>query len=281
MKIILPLLVLTAASLAFFYINQPVVELKGDQELDVQFFKFISEHAKSYKSAQEVKIRFEQFDYIDWNELGYVTPVKDQGSCGSCWAFSAVAPLESAYAIQNEIKGGDIPRFSEQQIVDCSKEFGSLACDGGFMDGAMEHWKTYAPILENEYKYTGVEGECREKELAKTTKSPIKKISGHRTLNYDSNGEEIMSAIHDAPISVAVDASGFAFQFYSKGVVSTCRNTGLNHGVTVVGYDTLSGKEFFLIKITWEERWGDHGYIRLATSGNNCGVNEEPLVVDL
>jgi C1A family cysteine protease len=221
------------------------------------------------------------FDYIDWNELGYVTPVKDQGSCGSCWAFSAVAPLESAYAIQNDIKGGNIPRFSEQQIVDCSHEFGSIACDGGYMDGAMEHWKTYAPILENEYKYTGVEGECREKELAKTTKSPIKKISGHRTLNYDSNGEEIMSAIHDAPISVAVDASGFAFQFYSKGVVSTCRNTGLNHGVTVVGYDTLNGKEFFLIKNSWGERWGDHGYIRLATSGNNCGVNEEPLVVDL
>ena len=90
------------------------------------------------------------FDYIDWNELGYVTPVKDQGSCGSCWAFSAVAPLESAYAIQNDIKGGNIPRFSEQQIVDCSHEFGSIACDGGYMDGAMEHWKTYAPILETE-----------------------------------------------------------------------------------------------------------------------------------
>ena len=313
--------------------------MKSENELDIQFFKFIAEHGKQYKTAQEVKLRFDQFkknlgeikkliksgdlthdvavnymadwtaeeyksllnyrsrphsvrttlksnlnqmfDHVDWNQRGYVSAVKDQGSCGSCWAFSAVAPLESAYAIKKDLKNNDIPLFSEQQIVDCSHEFGSLACDGGFMEGAMEHWLKHTPVLQSEYPYTGVEGTCKEDSIIKTTKSPVKNIDEYYMLEEDKNGEEIMHAIQDGPISVAVDASGLSFQFYSKGVVTNCKNTGLNHGVTAVGYGSESGKEFFLIKNSWGSRWGDKGFIKLGVSGNNCGVNEEPLVLVL
>lgn len=269
MKIILPLLVLTAVSVAYFYMNQPVVDLKSETELDVQFFKFVAEHGKQYKTAQEVKLRFDQFkknlgeikkliksgelthdvainymadwtdeeyksllnyrsrhhpvrktlksnlnqifDYVDWNQKGHVTDVKDQGSCGSCWAFSAVGPLESAYAIKNDLKNKEIPLFSEQQIVDCSHEFGSEACDGGWMEGAMEHWKKHTPVLSSEYPYTGVEGTCKEKETIEKSKSPVKKIEDYYTLERDNNGEEIMFALQEGPISVAIDASSLAF----------------------------------------------------------------------
>jgi cathepsin L len=222
------------------------------------------------------------YDYIDWNELGHVTDVKDQGSCGSCWAFSAIAPIESAYAIANNLKGLDIPVLSEQQIVDCSDEFGSMACDGGFMDGAMEHLKTHKSVLEDEYAYTAKEGTCKEKEKEEKSKSPVKKIKGYILYERDTTGDHIIETLNESgPVSVAIDAGGFAFQFYRKGVISTCRNTGLNHGVTVVGYDTLGGKEFFLIKNSWGSTWGDKGYARVIVSGDNCGVNEEVLLPEL
>lgn len=346
MKLILPLIALSAALVAMYYINQPTVDIKGDLDLDAQFFNFIAEHGKQYKTAAEVKIRFEQFkknlgeikriiesqelgfdiavnymadwtdeeyqsrltyrsrgvsksktislknpqlgqivyDHIDWTQKKKVSRVKDQGSCGSCWAFSAVGALESTYAIEAaEEEDGDkkIPNFSEQQIVDCSHEFGSEACEGGWMEGAMEHWKSHPALLEKEYPYTGVEGTCKEDSIAKTSQTPVKKISEYYFLEKDSTGENSMAAIQDQPLSVAIDASSISFQFYSKGVVDKCKNNGLNHGVTLVGYGAESGKEYFLIKNSWGSRWGDKGYIKLAVSGQNCGVNEEPLVLVL
>lgn len=148
---------------------------------------------------------------VDWREKGIINKIKDQGSCGSCWAFSAVGPLESAYAIKNDLKNKEIPLFSEQQIVDCSHEFGSEACDGGWMEGAMEHWKKHTPVLSSEYPYTGVEGTCKEKEIIEKSKSPVKKIEDYYTLERDNNGEEIMFALQEGPISVAIDASSLGF----------------------------------------------------------------------
>ena len=149
------------------------------------------------------------------------------------------------------------------------------------MTGAMEHWKTKAALLESEYKYTGVDGTCKEDNLIPKSKTPVKKISDYIMLREDVMGEEIMAAIQEAPVSVAIDASSSAFQFYSKGVVSNCRNYELNHGVAVVGYGSESGKEYFLIKNSWGKDWGDKGFIKLSVFGNNCGVNSEPLALYL
>jgi len=152
-----------------------------------------------------------------------------------------------------------------------------MACDGGWMQGAMEHWKSHPAFLESEYPYKGVEGTCKENGA---TASPIKKIQGWEFLEYDSNGENIMSNVQDGTISIAIDASSIGFQFYTKGVLSSCKNNGLNHGVTVVGYGAEAGKEFFLVKNSWGSRWGAGGYVKLGVN-NQCGANEEPLIIYL
>jgi len=99
-------------------------------------------------------------------------------------------------------------------------------------------------------------------------------------LEMDKTGENIMSNVQDGAISIAVDASGISFQFYSSGVVSNCKNGGLNHGVAVVGYKSDRGKEYFLVKNSWGARWGNKGYIWLGVN-NQCGANEEPLILYL
>lgn len=340
MKLILPLITVAVALSAFYFLQTPEVALSNETDLDIQFFKFIMEYAKSYKTQQEVESRFVNFkknlgeisniikqgvdydvainkfadwsreeylalltykpnpnrvikeskpkkvrqivaDYINWVDKGKVAPVKDQGSCGSCWAFSAVVPLETAWAIKAGLDQNvtPIPTFSEQQIVDCSHEYGSMACDGGYMEGAMEHWRFNQPILESEYPYTGVEGTCKSSSIKST--SPIQAIADWNNVAKDSTGENIADAIQDGAVSVAIDASSFSFQFYKSGVLKSCSNTGLNHGVAAVGYGILGGEEYFLIKNSWGNRWGDKGFVKLKVSGNNCGLLEEPLTLSI
>jgi len=220
---------------------------------------------------------FQRPDAVDWRKQGYVTPVKDQGQCGSCWAFSAVASLEG----QHFKAASSLASLSEQNLVDCSRNFGNMGCDGGLMDQAFQYINKNKGIdTEGSYPYMAVDQDC---------KFDAKSIGATCTGFTDINGgdeEALQDAIASVgPISVAIDASQDSFQFYKDGVYSDedCSSEWLDHGVTAVGYDSMgAGQDYYIVKNSWGTDWGKQGYILMARNQNNmCGIatmSSYPLV---
>jgi C1A family cysteine protease len=190
-----------------------------------------------------------------WQGKGVITPVKNQGSCGSCWAFSTTGTVEGYWAINK----GSLPSLSEQQLVDCvGIAYGCLGCNGGQMSGALKWIKSNGVTTEDAYPYTGRDGRCSTKTGAYKVSS-VKSTSGCNSLTAD---------IQTQPTSVAVDATNWSL--YRSGVFSNCAKN-LNHGVLAVGYD-VSGN--WIIKNSWGTSWGQQGYMNLK-SGDTCGVCQE------
>lgn len=187
---------------------------------------------------------------IDWVKEGAVTDVKNQGQCGSCWAFSTTGGLEGLSWITNK----KLENFSESQLVDCSGSYGNQACNGGLMDNAFKYVKDHGIVHEDEYPYVPKKNTC------KIDQGPFK-ISGFTDVR---NCNDLASALVNQPVSVAVDASNWSP--YKSGVFNNCR-TSLNHGVTLVGTDG----DNWVIKNSWGNGWGEKGFIRLA-KGNTCGI---------
>ncbi|KAF4518363.1 hypothetical protein B566_EDAN007090 [Ephemera danica] len=182
---------------------------------------------------------------IDWRTEGAVTPVKDQGHCGSCWSFSSTGALEG----QHFRKTGKLVSLSEQNLVDCSGKYGNEGCNGGLMDQAFQYVKDNGGVdTENSYPYEGQDDTCR----------------------------------YDPDKSGATD-SGFV-DVESVYYEPQCDSQQLDHGVLVVGYGTeeTNGQDYWLIKNSWGEQWGDKGYVRMARNrDNHCGVATQasyPLV---
>jgi len=210
-------------------------------------------------------------DSVDWRTQGYVTPVKDQGQCGSCWAFSTVASLEGQYFKKN----GSLKSFAEQQLVDCSRSFGNQGCNGGLMDQGFDYIKSLANgiDLENSYPYTAQDGSC--KASSGTTASPAATVTGHTDVREGSESGLTSAIATVGPISVAIDASHMSFQFYSSGVYyeAQCSSRQLDHGVTAVGYGTEGSQDYYWVKNSWAASWGDKGYIKMSRNrNNNCGI---------
>lgn len=187
---------------------------------------------------------------VDWSSQGAVTPVKNQGQCGSCWAFSATGALEGL----SKLGFGSLQSFSEQQLVDCSTSYGNQACNGGLMDNAFKFVKDHGIVHEDEYPYKAVKQTC-----AKT--GGDFKISGFTDIK---NCNDLASGLTGRPISVAVDATNWSG--YKSGVFNNCA-TRLNHGVLLVGVTD----QYWKVKNSWAASWGEQGYIRLAR-GNTCGI---------
>jgi C1A family cysteine protease len=211
---------------------------------------------------------------VDWTTQGVVTPVKNQGQCGSCWAFSATGSIECNYAIAH----GQLNSLSEQQLVDCSVAEGNLGCDGGEMDSAFEYViKEGGLCSEAEYPYTAQDGKCQATTCG-TTYDVIKSY----TDVTKRNEQDLENAAVLGCVSVAIEADQFAFQYYSSGILTGTCGTDLDHGVLVVGYGTESGQEYWKVKNSWGTDWGEDGYVLICKDCNKngdqgeCGINDDP-----
>lgn len=201
-------------------------------------------------------------DEVNWVTSGAVTPVKNQGQCGSCWAFSSTGALEGAYFIKN----GTLDSFSEQQLVDCDHN-GSMGCSGGSMEGAFQWYETNKADLEADYPYKATNGTCNTSITGVTNDSSY--------VNVQANSASAMKAsIQAGPTSIAIEADKMAFQFYSGGILNNASGCGtqLDHGVLAVGYGTDNGQAYFLVKNSWGASWGDNGYIKMADNGDGAGM---------
>jgi C1A family cysteine protease len=205
-----------------------------------------------------------QDDAVDWRTKNAVTPVKDQGQCGSCWAFSATGSTESAWAVANP--GKSIISLSEQQLVDCAGSFGNQGCNGGWMDYGFDYIKAKGLCTEDDYPYLHKDQACQE-----TKCKPVVSVTGYVDIP-EGNENALGDAVQKQPVSVAIEADQMSFQFYAGGVMDAACGTQLDHGVLAVGFGTDNGKNYWIVKNSWGANWGEKGYIRLVRGKNQCGI---------
>jgi len=233
-----------------------------------------------YNGGQEFKYSSSQVssapETLDWRLYGAVTPVKDQSVCGSCWSFGTVGTLEGTLFLHT----GELVRLSQQALVDCSWGFGNNGCDGGEDFRAYQWMMKHGGIpTEDSYgPYLGQDGYCN---LNGTTMGL--KIKGFVNVTSGNEGALIVAIASKGPISVAIDASHKSLSFYSSGVYfeKECRSDidGLDHAVLAVGYGTIAGQDYWLVKNSWSTYWGNDGYVLMSRKNNNCGVATNPTYV--
>uniref|UniRef100_A0A182DW06 Ficin isoform A n=1 Tax=Ficus carica TaxID=3494 RepID=A0A182DW06_FICCA len=203
---------------------------------------------------------------VDWRSKGAVNPIRNQGQCGSCWAFSAVAAVESI----NKIVTGQLLSLSEQQLLDCAQSYKNLGCQGGWVNKAFEYIIQNRGITsQSNYPYTGHKGQCR------TGLASIATIDSYQYVP-SNNENALKNAVANQPVSVAVEAAGRAFQLYKSGVFTGSCGVAIDHAVVLIGYGKYNGVDYWLLRNSWGTNWGEQGYMKLqrnvAQSAGKCGV---------
>jgi len=204
----------------------------------------------------------------DWRVQGKVTPVKDQGQCGSCWAFSVTENIESVWMISQG--SSSIAPLSPQQIVDCDSS--DSGCNGGDPPTAYQY-VINAPGLETNaaYPYQGADGSCQFQQS-----SVLATIGGYRYATTAGDEQTLANnLVAWSPLSICVDASNW--QDYNGGVMTAadCGGTSLDHCVQLVGYDTTQNPAYWIVRNSWSASWGISGYIWLSQGENTCGLTQE------
>jgi len=209
---------------------------------------------------------------IDHVALGAVTDVKNQGSCGSCWAFSAVGALESAHYY----KHASLKVFAEQEVVSC--DTGNSGCNGGWMDDAFSFVQDNGGITDSgSYPYTsgttGATGSCKKTGYVNDPNVAPVGRPGYVDVQTGSV-DALMSAVAMTPVSIAIQANQMAFQSYKSGVLTGNCGQRLDHGVLAVGYGTWTdGTPYWKVKNSWGTSWGMDGYVLIERSDADlCGV---------
>jgi len=211
---------------------------------------------------------------VDWVAKGAVTDVKNQGSCGSCWAFSTTGSIEGAC----QISTGTLTSLSEQNLVDCDSV--DQGCNGGLMDYAFKFVKKNGGLCsEEDYKYKARGGRCKDSKCDQK----YGKLSGFTDVRGSSTSA-MESALDSQPVSIAIEADQGSFQLYTSGVLTSSGcGSRLDHGVLAVGYGTdPSEGDYWKVKNSWGSSWGEDGYIRMCRNCNKnmgkgqCGLLSQP-----
>jgi cathepsin L len=207
-------------------------------------------------------------DSVDWRKKGCVNAIKDQGQCGSCWAFGTVASTEGVYAAKN----GKLYNLSEQNLVDCVDTCDG--CNGGLPELSYDYIVKHQNgnlMSESDYPYVAYDQSCKY-DASKAVKIGMK---GHKSVKEGSESDLASKCASVGPISVGIDASNWSFQLYSSGVYDepACSSSSLDHAVCVVGYGAEGSKNYWIVRNSWGTSWGEEGYIRMSKDKKNqCGI---------
>jgi C1A family cysteine protease len=232
------------------HVSKSLVQVKG------KLFRGLADMSTEVAEIGDVA----QDSSVDWTTSGCVAPVKDQGQCGSCWAFSSIGSLESAYCL----KYGSLTQFSEQQVTDCDPQ--SSGCDGGWPAWALEHIQGNGGVCtETGYPFTsgdtGTTGTC-------SPSCDMQAITITSVASVTATDAGFASAISSQPVAVAVAAGNPSWKQYTGGVVSSCSTSALDHSVLAVGFDSNS----FRFKNQWGTSWGADGFIQLKRTSSPSGT---------
>jgi len=226
----------------------------------------IIHHNDTLKSGRSLE-RTRLPDSFNWADGGFVSPIKDQGSCGACWAFVSTGVLEAHIRIQKNVQA----TYSEQNLIDCSKSYGNEGCDGGLMSQAFKYVADNSGINSDKiYGYTGsMGGKCKY-----LKSSPAAQVNKY--IELPTNERILQETVAKVgPVSIGIDGNHKSFLLYKRGIYfePNCSATNLNHAVIVVGYGSENGNDYWIIKNSWGQKWGESGFGRMARNRkNHCGI---------
>ena len=196
-----------------------------------------------------------------------MNPIRNQGSCGGCYTFSAVNALEAAY----KIKTGRLVKLSEQQLLDCTGKQGNSGCGGGLMTNSYKYLLKTEIASRDDYPYSAVQGSCKAANY-----DGIFLVKNYKSL-ASGDVDAHIAALQNQPLSIAIASSSSVFMQYKSGIISSSAcGTSLNHAVNLIGYGSEDGKDFWIVRNSWGTNWGEKGYFRVARSDKDgpgvCGL---------